>query len=378
MVVRACLRSRWEAAVLDEVRTAAAQPDFDGAAVAAAAQAEGVAPLVYSVIRDQGWLSAEAEQPLRMAYYQNARRNVLLFRELGVVLQHLTAAGIPVIVLKGAALAHIVYANPAVRPMCDVDLLVREADVPAALRVLRDVGFTLIPPRAYRNEVMARRTSAFDFVIELHWHLFVIPYYIYTLSNAWLWETVLPLQIEGNAVHSLGPEAQLLHLCGHLYLHHALEGSQVQLIWLHDIAEVLRQYQAVLDWPAFLDAAQCYGLVQPVQKVFALLRGLHLPIPVPVFALVDLLSPTCAEQRVFEAHTASRRNRWLRLWADWEQIPGWQQRLHFLWHNLFPPVPYMHALYQISPRRLPGCYLMRLLGRELCTHPLDTNYDLEL
>ena len=37
-------------------------------------------------------------------------------------------AGVPFLVLKGAALAHLVYGDPRLRPMRDVDLLIRKAD----------------------------------------------------------------------------------------------------------------------------------------------------------------------------------------------------------------------------------------------------------
>jgi Uncharacterised nucleotidyltransferase len=50
-------------------------------------------------------------------------------------------AGVPLLVLKGAALAQLVYEDPRLRPMRDVDLLVRKTDARRALDVLMRCGF---------------------------------------------------------------------------------------------------------------------------------------------------------------------------------------------------------------------------------------------
>jgi len=61
------------------------------------------------------------------------------------------AAGIDVLVLKGAALAHLVYPQPVLRPMRDIDILVRAEDVYRAYARLPEIGFT--PPRRRRAGV---------------------------------------------------------------------------------------------------------------------------------------------------------------------------------------------------------------------------------
>ncbi|MEJ2041204.1 MAG: nucleotidyltransferase family protein [Desulfosarcinaceae bacterium] len=56
----------------------------------------------------------------RHAWYNNHR----LFFELSGILKCIHAAGIPTMVLKGAALTVQVYKNHAIRPMADIDILV--------------------------------------------------------------------------------------------------------------------------------------------------------------------------------------------------------------------------------------------------------------
>ena len=69
-------------------------------------------------------------------------------------------AGVPFLVLKGAALAHLVYGDPRLRPMRDVDLLIRKADAGRALDVLTRCGFRpggiAVPSRHHHLQGMAR------------------------------------------------------------------------------------------------------------------------------------------------------------------------------------------------------------------------------
>ena len=77
-----------------------------------------------------------------MFYFATARRNLLAFNALARVIEHLNAHGIPNILLKGVALALTLYKNEALRPMGDVDLLVRWDDVPRTVELLRELGYT--------------------------------------------------------------------------------------------------------------------------------------------------------------------------------------------------------------------------------------------
>ena len=99
------------------------------------ARRERVGPLLYDAVRKKHLLPAEVETALRQSYYLTAACNLRLFAALDQALRALAARGIEVIVLKGAALAQTVYPSVALRPMGDLDVLVRPASVPAARTV---------------------------------------------------------------------------------------------------------------------------------------------------------------------------------------------------------------------------------------------------
>ena len=104
----------------------------------------GLAPLVYTHLQPAAH-AGHVPQPvlarLRHLYHQDTIYGVAQRQVLRVTLQRLAAAGVPVIVLKGAALAALVYPAPTLRPMRDLDLLVQRRDrarVEAVLRRLRE------------------------------------------------------------------------------------------------------------------------------------------------------------------------------------------------------------------------------------------------
>ena len=116
------------------------------------AEAEGVGPLLYwkaknqqSVVSGQQTAISSLKsiwppqvfQALQASYYKTAAHNALLFRELERVLAAFAAAGIPVIVLKGAVLAQTIYPDPGLRPMGNLDLLVNRDQIELAVAILK-------------------------------------------------------------------------------------------------------------------------------------------------------------------------------------------------------------------------------------------------
>ena len=366
--VQLCLRGRWDATALEAARTLGAHRSLNWDAVCEVAQAEGLAPLLYSILRDQCMIPRPVVQAMRNAYDQTAVRNTILFNELGRLLRQLAAEDIDVILLKGVALAEVVYGNAAVRPMIDLDVLVRRADVPAALRMLSALGYapTNVETHAgsaveYENEVMLYKRGLIGTNIEVHWSLFDSPHYQHALFMDWFWQTALPILFEDAPALVLGAEAQVLHLSGHLALHH----SGTERLWLHDIAEVIVHYQTQLDWEQVLARAQAYDLVLPLQQILPqIAEAWGVPIPGRVLERLHTLRASSDEVRVFNWLTAAHRPVALRFWADLASMASWHQRLHFAWINLFPSPAYMQHRYRIPhPLLLPVYYPYRwLLG----------------
>jgi Uncharacterised nucleotidyltransferase len=113
------------------------------ATVSRAADEHGVLPLVVRNLRRLGWphVPDATRKELEAAERLNAVRNRLLARGLGTILEQFGRAGIPVIPLKGVALAEALYGDVSLRVCSDVDVLVPRHAVGHAIELLHADGF---------------------------------------------------------------------------------------------------------------------------------------------------------------------------------------------------------------------------------------------
>jgi hypothetical protein len=355
--VVACLRGRLERGALEEARRLAGDPGLDWEAVAGLVAAEGLGPLLYHTVRGRGLVPAAVEEAWGGAYDGNVLRNTCLFHELEAALQGLAGAGVETLLLKGAALSKALYGSAAVRTMGDIDLLVRPDDVAAAVRTLSALGYEseyaaglqardVVP---YNNQLAMHKPGPVNTLIELHWHLFWFVYYRHTVALDWFWQSAQPVEIGAARSHVLGPEAQILHLCGH-WVGHQGQGQPAVDRWGHDIAEVVFRYGGSLDWDAVLSRAREFHLVLPTQQVLAWVReAWQAPIPGEVLGRLGELRATAEEARAFHRFrilTSGSLEEYSL--ASLASLPRWGMRLRYAWRNLlFPSSGFMRHRYRI-------------------------------
>lgn len=313
------------------------------------ARLHGVLPALY--VRSRAWVGAPpaAVDAMRQAYVQTMARNTVVFRDLAGLLGAWRDANVPFILLKGCALTRTVYGDDALRPMTDVDVLVRHEHVQAALDRARAAGYAPVRVEtragdalAFENEIAIRKTRGVDLVVELHWNLLNSPHHQHRMGMDWFWSTAEPLDFDGVPALVLGPEALLLHLCAHLVLHHHAEG----LLWWHDIARAVETHGRRIDWAMLLDRAREYDLVLPVRTVIeALNADWGVALPDGALARVRAARPTATEADVHGRLTDRGRPAAQRLADDLRALPGVRRRLAFAWANVFPSADYMRARY---------------------------------
>jgi hypothetical protein len=327
------------------------------------AAAEQVAPLLHRAWRDAPGLPEKARARLHRAYVETAARNTLLLDELARALDRLDQADVPVIVAKGAALAETLYGNPALRPMVDIDLIVHGADLDRAIAALGPLGYGAPPAElapgarlAYDNEVSLGRPDPRAVPIELHWSLFDDPHYQRRVPMGWFWATTEAASVAGRPARVLGPDALLLHLCGHLWLHHAGAG----LLWHHDVAELLTRRAGDLDWPSVVRFAADWDLVRPLRAVLAAVAAdWAAPVPATVLEALAAREPSPDEARRL-AERSAPRDVARRLLQDTRGLGGARQQAAFLRANLLPDPAYMRARYGVRrTAALPAYYLYR-------------------
>ncbi len=239
----------------------------------------GVLPLLYQSAKVLGpgiSISASILQELREKYLLSALENLRLYHQLSEVLRALQNDGIPVIALKGAHLAEVVYGNIALRPMSDIDLLVKKEDLPEVEEKMFGLGYGY-GPFAYTNKSwIAERAGNFAYVpankgvvVEVHWS--IGPTSPFNIDTECLWERSRPITIVGIPVSVLSPEDLLLHLC----LHTAFRNAFVTgLLHFCDIVKAIQHYQDELDWEQLQRRISQWGVARPVYLTLSLAREL--------------------------------------------------------------------------------------------------------
>ena len=121
-------------------------PDLDWDALVDLAQRHEVVPLLFWKLakeRPPGRTPGAILETLQSYFYAAAVRATIVEQELAQVLEALTAAAVPALVVKGAAAA-LFYADPALRTYADLDILVPQALLDQACR--RGLRDGLTPP----------------------------------------------------------------------------------------------------------------------------------------------------------------------------------------------------------------------------------------
>jgi len=276
------------------------------------------------------------------------------------LLDRLAVAGLPVIVLKGMALALTLYPDVALRPVGDIDLLIRHRDLPQARLLLLHSGYVPYPELA--EGFQARFGSEETFLghgtgpvpVDLHWHLVGRAYFRRHLPAAWFWQQIRTVTLGDRLVPLLAPTAQVLHLCLHLAAQH--HGHR--LLWTYDIACLLTRHGREIDWEEVIAAALAFHALHPLRVALGMVHQ-HWGVAPPEEAwqrLCQQRSPL--GERVSLAVAGRRRSGPLLVLWDGLNLPDWASRLCYWWWHLFPGTAYMRHRY--GPGPLWWAYLRRL------------------
>jgi hypothetical protein len=161
------------------------------------------------------------------------------------------AADIPMILLKGAALAHLIYPAPELRPMVDIDILIDPAKTETAMRVAGDLGYIFAPRHASKYARLMHHVppamttqSGFRIFLEIH-NDTMSPDQPYRLSFSTLAAKPRPFR------RGAGPEGLALghtDMLRHLARHTFEPARQIRLIYLYDLWRYQTIFRDEIDW----------------------------------------------------------------------------------------------------------------------------------
>lgn len=288
---------------LEEVTALAHSMDeASGRQLLALAQMNGMASLVFWHLAKADLLAAlpaSIAAAFKHEYLQtlinNRRMQTLVEEAVGA----LHAEGIGVIALKGLALARRYYGDVALRPMTDIDLLVRREEAPRAIAALRRLGYRAIDGMGSPSGFYSFTSGVVAYArprpptIEVHWELFGRQAYRPALPGAEVWARAQQIRLFDRSALYLHPRDELWYLCVHAAIEHQLE----RLIWLVDIAELVDALPADWDWQRFTDETAAAGIALPVASALAYCRAhLYLSAPPDALGRLSAAADTPAER----------------------------------------------------------------------------------
>ena len=303
---------------------------------------------------------------LRQRYETNVHKSLFLTRELFRILDCLEALGIAVIPYKGLVLSEVYYGDMALRQSGDMDLFVRPRDVLRIKAAIRDLGYLprlLIPEVAEVDYIASGYEFTFDSpaglnLLELQWAL-QPRFYALDFDMEGLFERAAVVQVAGRSLRTPSANDLLLVLAVHAAKH-----VWGRLIWLCDIAQILRREN--LDWDWIENRARADGIERILHLTLLLTnRFLATPIPAPMLdavhrdepaqSLVEEMESSVVQEVSYEEQKIS----YFRLMMQLRERP--RDRLRFLARLTFTPGPGEWEAIRLPEALFPFYRLVRLV-----------------
>jgi hypothetical protein len=199
--------------------------------------------------------------------------------------------------LKGGALGVLYYESPALRPMDDVDLLIKPGDFLKAAEILKAEDW--IPQEEQNLSLILDVIHACHFKnpaadeLDIHWRV---------MRDCWnadkndsFWEAAISLKFNSLRTEALCPTDQLFHVC----CHGARYNAVAPIRWVADASMILRS-DPVVDWQRLYELGKFYRLSLSLFHALKYLsETFHAAIPEEYFRRVEALPKTRLEKMSF-------------------------------------------------------------------------------
>lgn len=300
---------------------AQAQQQVDWEDLSVRAIVFGLAPQVYHRLRQ--WdirIPPRALAKLAVTHQAQAQRNQAIYVQLDEALAAFAQQQISPIALKGIHLAAHYYAEPALRPMNDIDLLFTTAELPQAEAMLTELGYGGKHKSAEFGPGVTKHTSTFlrenssepstpnpylsarsERMIEPHTSLEESWFGLKVDITPDLRQRAISARLGQHDCLVLAHEDALLHICVH-FCFHLIMGAP-SMVQFTDLLAITQAQPT--DWPTFCQRASTHRAAPYALAALTLAQKL-LAAPVPAHILTELAqnTPRPLRQRITQLSLA--------------------------------------------------------------------------
>ena len=303
---------------------------------------KGLLALLFHSLQDKNVsIDREFHTYLRTAYVRDELRSKAYSRICRDVTSTLTSAGIPAIVLKGAALAETAYLMPVLQHSHYLDVLVNDDDLPGAVKLLTSLGFI------WSSDPNACKWKKYELIHEsglpllLHRRLLGVPFFEIPMEEVWARSRTQ--MISDVPTRLLSAADNLFHICASVFdaeRHDSLR-------WVCDAWFIIHHCRD-LDWDLLISCTRRSHTALPLfVTVNYLADALKAPIPSRVLTQLKETAleadKICYEAALFSVQKSSRGGltKILRSCDDWRTL-AFVAKL-----ALFPSPRYLGWIHEI-------------------------------
>ncbi len=252
------------------------------------AEKQGIAPLLFKHIRslDHNPMPKDNLRVLQSLFLRNRRANSIRNQAMAVVLAAFAEDNIPVMAVKGIALANFAYTDPGLRSMRDIDMLVSAEQLQQAEHILLDLGYLPekehdIPEDYYHLVPMQKTVNGLQVTLEVHHNLlpFTGQYPPWPLEKSY--PAALNFELGTTPARTLSLEETLWYV----YLHGfqaPLTYEPFRFVHVADLITLVEKFSDTIDWqrvhretPSLPSVLSCIHYLTPFSD--RVIRKLDLP-----------------------------------------------------------------------------------------------------
>lgn len=246
---------------------------------------------------------------LKTRYLLSVMRNSDLIEEYSRITAAFKTFDVEVIGLKGIALASLVYSDPALRPMGDIDLLVKPHMTGRAAQALSSLGYMPIDDAKHKRWLADNHFHYSYFapsnfggrLVEIHWDILPGTDQV-GLSVEDMWRRSTIYDVSCRPIRVFCAEDMIVHLVMHFSFHSIMALDKEQLVLsregfrnlmrgLLDIAQVVSSERWVIRWDLLSDIANQARISKYIYVVLKLVNQLiDADIPETFFAMLEVKS----------------------------------------------------------------------------------------
>ena len=269
------------------------------------AYAEGISGLLFYNIIHYAYFELIPKwvvDKLQEDYLYNTGRNIFIEGKLKELFGVFQDSKLSVLVLRGAVFFKRIYPSLGVRPMADVDIVIRREDHPKAEEILIASGYDY--PKGYPFLFYKD-----GFYVDLHldttglWRVASWPGEI-NIRRKEVWDKTESINNSLSMVRVLWDYDSLLACCEHLQRH-----SFKRLIWFIDVSRLIKYQGDCFDWDVLVERSGQFGLERALSFVVRYLDMAGLVfVPSRVLAYFDSRPLNSFERKSLKMLLSNQRN----------------------------------------------------------------------